>query len=198
MIDLTETDYTEQVFKDLDLSHREIVSKEFDDCTFEKCDFSETIFIKCRFLNCTFTHCDLSLVKIKYSSFINTVFKHSKIIGVNWSEALYKEKDRYSPVQFFNCVINHSTFTELKLQKIRIKECVAKDVDFRDSDLSGADMSHSDFTDSLFVRTMLGKSDFTGSSNYNINATLNDIKKAKFSLPEAVSLLYGLDIILDD
>ena len=197
-MDLTETDYTETIFKDLDLSHREIVSKEFDDCVFEKCDFSETILIKCRFLNCTFTHCDLSLFKIKYSSFVNTVFKHSKIIGVNWSEALYKEKDRYSPVQFFNCVINHSTFTGLKLQKIHIKECVAKDVDFRDSDLSGADMSCSDFSDSLFVRTMLGKSDFTGASNYNINATLNDIKKAKFSLPEAVSLLYGLDIILDD
>jgi len=193
---LTETDYTEQVFKDLDLSHREIVSKEFEDCTFERCDFSETIFKKCRFLNCTFTHCDLSLIKIKYSSFVNTVFKHSKIIGVNWSEALYKEKDLYSPVKFFNCVISHSTFIGLKLQKIHIKECVAKDVDFRDSDLSGSDMSHSDFSDSLFVKTLLGKSDFTGSTNYNINATLNDIKKAKFSLPEAVSLLYGLDIIL--
>jgi len=198
LIDLTDTDYTEQIFKDLDLSRREIVSKEFDDCTFEKCDFSETIFTKCRFLNCTFIHCDLSLLKIKYSSFVNTVFKHSKVIGVNWSEALYKEKDRYSPVHFLNCLISHSTFTGLKLQKIRIKECIAKDVDFRDSDLSGADMSHSDFTDSLFVRTILGKSDFTGASNYNINATLNDIKKAKFSLPEAVSLLYGLDIILEE
>ncbi|MEQ8223206.1 MAG: pentapeptide repeat-containing protein, partial [Candidatus Eremiobacterota bacterium] len=119
-------------------------------------------------------------------------------IGVNWSEALYKDKDRYSPVHFFNCLISHSTFAGLKLQKICIKECVVKDVDFRDSDLSGADMSLSDFTDSLFIRTMLGKSDFTGASNYNINATLNDIKKAKFSLPEAVSLLYGLDIILEE
>lgn len=196
MIDLTETDYTEHVFRDLDLSHREVTSKEFDDCTFERCNFSETIFKKCKFLNCTFIHCDMSLVKIKYSSFVNTVFRDSKVIGVNWTEALYKDKERYSPLQFFNCIINHSTFIGLKLQKIRIKECVAKDVDFRDSDLSGADMSNSDFSDSLFVKTLLVKSDFTGSTNYNINATLNDIKKAKFSLPEAVSLLYGLDIII--
>jgi len=198
LIDLRETDYTEQIFKDLNLSHKEFVSKEFDDCTFEKCDFSETIFKKCRFLNCTFAHCDLSLIKIKYSSFVNTVFKHSKIIGVNWSEALYKEKDLYSPVKFLNCIISHSTFIGLKMQKIHIKECVAKDVDFRDSDLSGSDMSHSDFTDSIFIRTVLKGANFTGSTGYNINATLNDIRKAKFSLPEAISLLYGLDIILTE
>ncbi len=40
--------------------------------------------------------------------------------------------------------------------------------------------------------------DFRGARNYAIAADLNTLKQAKFSLPEAVALLHGLDIILED
>jgi hypothetical protein len=44
----------------------------------------------------------------------------------------------------------------------------------------------------------LTQADFTGATNYAIAASLNTLKKTKFSLPEAMSLLYSLDIILTE
>ena len=79
-----------------------------------------------------------------------------------------------------------------------MRECIAKDVDFRETLLMKSDLSHTDFADSIFIKTDLTEADLTEARNYNINATLNTIKNAKFSLPEAISLLYGLDIVLVD
>lgn len=137
-------------------------------------------------------------MKVKYSSFSNTVFKESKIIGVNWSEASSVTGSIGEPLHFSKSIINHSTFSGLNLKKITIKECTAKDVDFRDADLTGSDLRDTDFIDTIFLNTNLTEANFTGAVNYSINATANKIKKAKFSLPEAMSLLYGLNIILDE
>jgi fluoroquinolone resistance protein len=55
-----------------------------------------------------------------------------------------------------------------------------------------------DFSNSRFQHTNLTEADFTGATNYAIAASLNTLKKTKFSLPEAMSLLYSLDIILTE
>jgi fluoroquinolone resistance protein len=57
-------------------------------------------------------------------------------------------------------------------------------------------MSDCDFSEALFVKTNLSGANFAHAINYAIDATLNDIKKAKFMFPEAVGLLHGLDIVL--
>jgi uncharacterized protein YjbI with pentapeptide repeats len=75
-------------------------------------------------------------------------------------------------------------------------ECVAKGVDFADADLSQADCGHTDFGESRFLHTDLTEADFVGATNYAIAPNLNVLKRTKFSLPEAMSLLYGLEIIL--
>lgn len=47
---------------------------------------------------------------------------------------------------------------------------------------------------SLFGNTNLIKADFTNSTNYTINLLENKIQGAKFSLPDAISLLHGMNI----
>jgi hypothetical protein len=44
----------------------------------------------------------------------------------------------------------------------------------------------------------LTKADFRKAFNYGIDFKFNNLKKAKFSLPEAIALLTSLDIILDN
>ncbi|GAH27414.1 unnamed protein product, partial [marine sediment metagenome] len=56
---------------------------------------------------------------------------------------------------------------------------------------------YTDFTKSLFIHTNLTKADFTESINYNIDPNQNEIKNAKFSFPEVVSLLNHFDIEID-
>ncbi len=124
-------------------------------------------------------------------------FEESEIIGVNWTEASWPKTGLHS-LDFFKSVINHSTFTGLSLKRIHITGCVARNVDFAEADLSQADCTGTDFAQSRFLYTNLTQADFSGSRQYAISPDLNTLKKTKFSLPEAISLLYGLDIILDE
>jgi len=72
--------------------------------------------------------------------------------------------------------------------------CIAHDVDFREAVLSRANFKLTDFEKSQFVHTKLCAADFTEAHSYSIDPTQNDIKKAKFSLPDAIHLLDGFDI----
>lgn len=63
--------------------------------------------------------------------------------------------------------------------------------------LKGADFSGTDLKKSTFQDCDLSKADFRGAKNYFISTESNKIKKAKFSMPEAVSLLGNLDIMIE-
>ena len=71
-------------------------------------------------------------------------------------------------------------------------------MDFREADLSETDFDGTDLSESLFLNTNLTEADFVGAMNYDISPEKNKLKGAKFSLPEAMSLLFNLDIILVD
>jgi uncharacterized protein YjbI with pentapeptide repeats len=158
----------------------------------------ETRLQKCRFLNCKFNSCDLSLGKLPDSIFIDTSFHESKIIGVNWAQADWPTADLGNPLIFSKSALNHSTFIGLDLHGIQVLDCQAVNVDFRESNLSQADFSGSDLSDSLFNHTDLSKANLSQARNYRIDPEKNDLKKARFSMPEAISLLYSMDIVLDN
>jgi len=192
----TETDYAGQTFKEIRLEQARLLSNEFHDCTFDRCSFVETTFRSCRFVNCVFMHCDLSLIQLPHCSFAAVRFESSKVIGVNWTRARWPLTRLWDPVCFSKCAISHSTFIGLNLKRIQIQDCVAVDVDFREADLSQADFAGTDLSDSLFLNTNLTKADLSRARNYQIDPSQNIVKGAKFSLPEAMSLLYNLDIAL--
>jgi len=91
-------------------------------------------------------------------------------------------------------VISDSNFLGLPLGGTAIKGCLARDADFREADLSRSDLTGTDFTASLFGKTNLTGADLTQARNYAIRISDNKVKDAKFSMPEAMSLLYCLDI----
>lgn len=171
---------------------------EFDECTFIKCSFQETRFEGCIFHNCVFQNCDLSLVNLKNCKFTQTRFEKSQLLGVDWTETLKTKVNFLKSVDFDGCVISHSTFTALNLKQIQISHCTAHDVDFSDANLAQADCTYTDFANTRFNHTDLTEADFTGASNYSIAASFNTLKKTRFSLPEAMSLLRDLDIILTE
>jgi len=97
-------------------------------------------------------------------------------------------------MQFINCAISDYNFHGLPLGGIKITGCFAKDADFREADLSRAKLSGTDFTASLFGKTNLTGADLSHARNYAIRLSDNQVKNAKLSMPEAMSLLYCLDI----
>ena len=194
----THTHYTNQVFQEAHLEQAQLASSEFHDCTFVRCSLVESILRACRFINCAFQQCDLSLVRVPRSTFSSTRFEESKLIGVDWTQADWAATRLRDPIGFSKCVISHSTFIGLSLRKIQIRDCVAVDVDFREADLFQANFAGSDLSESLFSSTDLTEADLSSARNYHIAPERNVLKQAKFSLPEAMSLLYGMDIVLTD
>jgi len=73
-----------------------------------------------------------------------------------------------------------------------------QEVEFGEADLSRADLRRTDLIKAHFFHTDLTETDFRDARNYDINAVVNTLHKTRFTLPEAISLLHSLDIILDD
>lgn len=191
-----QTHYSEQTFNQVHLEAGELASCEFYDCKFIQCTFVECVFRNCRVVNCTFHECDISLAHFPGVVFANTRFEDSKAIGVDWTRADWTAIRLGDPIGFYNCALNHSIFIGLSLKGMQVRDCMAIGVDFREADLSQADFGGSDLGESIFINTNLSEADLSKARNYQIKPGQNNLKKAKFSLPEALSLLYDLDIIV--
>jgi uncharacterized protein YjbI with pentapeptide repeats len=191
-------EHFDQTFDKVHLEPDEIISGKFTDCVFSQCTFETAIFNNCRFLNCLFLECNLNLVKLPGSSFPATRFEKSRLMGVDWTQATWSTSGFDSLVRFLACVLSHSTFIGLELKRIQITNCIANEVDFRNANLSNADFTGTDLAGSIFGSTNLTEADLSQARNYMVDPSNNILKQAKFSMPEAMALLYSMDIVLKD
>ena len=199
-MDLSEEqkEYVAQEFKGLNHKGGVIRSKEFEACMFLKCCFQGGLFQHCAFRDCVFRASDLSFVRFDGCKFANCRFESCDLISIDWTQAAWPKAWLREPVHYIECALNHSLFIGVSLRGVTMTRCVARNVDFEDCDMTRADCRFTDFTESRFLHTNLTQADFTGATNYVISAAANTLKKTKFSLPEAMALLYSLDIVLTE
>lgn len=181
-------------FSDLNCPSIIVEDKIFDSCKFINANFPESQFIRCKFVDSEFDNCDLSAAQFKSSSLNNITFVESKATGINWTMLNWPRVQLSSPFQFYNSIISYSSFYSLDLPELVIEACIAHDVDFREANLQRANFHLTDFEHSQFVNTNLSEADFTEAHSYSIDPNQNHIKRAKFSLPDAIHLLDGFDI----
>ncbi len=198
MENFDQKEYNGQEWKSLVLRSAQVRGRTFDSCTFVKCSFRETAFVECKFRGCTFRGCDLGMVNLKGSDFNAVRFENCQLIGVNWTETTWEKGWILKPADFERCALNHSSFLGLDLKRVSLVRCTAQNVDFAEANLNGCNCTGTDFLESRFLHTDLTEADFSGARNYAISPALNTLKKTKFSLPEAMALLYGLDIVLTE
>jgi uncharacterized protein YjbI with pentapeptide repeats len=189
----SQEDFLEQAFESLDERSITVEDRHFENCPFLKCNFSGSTFKRCRFMDCTFEHCDLSNLQLRGATIRNVKFKDCKLIGTNWSNS-----SSIAHLDFERCVISYASFMGLDLRKSVIRNCLAREADFANANLSEVDCRGTDFAGTRFSKTNLTKADFRGATNYFIRPDGNTLKNAKFSLPEATLLLYGLGIDLEE
>lgn len=195
---LSEREYDDESLADLDLVGATLDGIRFRDCSFTRCNFSEATLARCRFSDCEFQDCNLSLAVLTGSGFDGTRFTDCKMVGINWTKAHWPRLRTAKAWVFKRCVLNDSSFFGLDLREFALIDCRAIDVDFTDANGEDADFSDTDLRDSVFARTRLVGANFSGAQNYRIDIFNNDIKRARFSLPEAVALLDSLDVELQD
>jgi fluoroquinolone resistance protein len=188
----TKKAYYQVTFSGLSLANETIEGIEFEECEFNKCSFVNCVFEACKFLDCKFVECRMSAIKPSHSRFVEAKFSTSQVIGFDWTKA-----DVIEDLEFTECKLNYSNFRLAKPPRIKMIKCEAKEVDFIETDLTDGVFTGTDFENSRFFKTNLTNADFKGAKNYMIDARNNTLKKTKFSLPEALSLLNGLDIIIE-
>ena len=169
-----------------------VKDKEFRKCKFTNCDFSNNTFEDCSFENCAFENCDLAMLKVKYSRFLDVSFKECKMIGIIWDETSLP-----FTITCEDSNISYSSFYGMKLKKMIIRKCIAHDVNFSEADMQLSKFNYTDLQNSVFLNTNLTKANFENAFNYNgIDLINGKIKKAVFSMPEALVFLRNFDIIL--
>ncbi len=180
-------DYWEEEF--IEYSQENIENIYFDNCTFLKCNFSKSIMFKCKFTECTFINCDLSLASLISCTFNDVSFANSKLLGLSWSKC-----DEPFDVRFDSCNLSQNSFHMLDLRKIKFINSLIKDSGFEECNLENALFDNCDLYLTVFINNSLKKANFETSKNYLIDPKYNEIEKAQFSLPEALSFLSLLPI----
>jgi uncharacterized protein YjbI with pentapeptide repeats len=169
-----------------------ISGKRFEECEFNACTFIGCTFEECRFLDCKFEGCDLSnLVPLK-CELREVSFSGCKTIGIDWTKAQVVKE-----LSFSECLLNYSNFKMMKLPGTKMVRCEVRDAAFIETNLSKSDLRNSDFENSMFFKANLTGADFRQATNYFIDINNNKLKGTRFSLPEALSLLSHLDIIVE-
>ena len=181
--------HSNKKFDNIIREEKHLYNKNFDNCTFYKCSLKGCIFEDCSFEKCLFDECDISLIKFKNTSFGGIQINNCKAIGIAWHTA-----DNPISINFNNSKISYSSFFGKNLKKSTFLKCIADEVDFTNCNLTLANLAETDFRNAIFLNTDLTQANFVGALNYTINLNNNITKKAKFSLPEALSFLYNLGI----
>lgn len=189
---------SDETFTGLRQDGVEIISAEFYDCRFVDCSFVAATFRVSHFVNCEFADCDLSLMELPGSRIRGSRFTRCKLAGVDWTRAHWSTMELEPSLEFDECSLNHSTFIGLNLPGLKMIDCIAREVDLRECALQEAVFDGTDLRAGLFGGTDLSRADLTGARNYSINVGRNKVEGTKFSLPEAMSLLYSMDIVLEE
>lgn len=166
---------------------------EYDNCTFIGCDLSNTNLSGTTFLECHFKGCNLSTALVRNTSFKEVTFTDCKLLGVNFSEC----NDFLLALSFSNCLLNLSSFFQLKLPSTNFQNCSLHETDFIETDLSKAVFDNCDMYRAVFENSNLEKADFRSSYNFIIDPERNKLKRALFSTTGIAGLLQGYDIIIE-
>lgn len=186
------SDADREVIKSEDFSKKSLEGLVFTSCSFNSCNFSESILRNSKFCACTFVNCNLSLSKLDGCRFHDAHFIDCKIVGAEF----FKCDKTFFSASFKNCLLQYCNFSDLNMKDVSFKGSKLKESHFTNTSLSGADFSDVDLSGTIFHNCDLCKADFSSAMRYDIDPQTNKIKKAQFSLPEAVGLLRGFDITI--
>lgn len=183
----------DKTFKSSNYTVNHLPKVEYDNCSFVNCNFSDSYISGISFLECEFVDCNFSSVKCKEAMFKDVVFNNCKLLGV-----LFHDCNPFLlSMTFTDCILNFSSFFNLKIKNTRFKNCSLEQTDFTNSDLTECIFDNCSLYQTTFDNSILEKVDFRTATDLRINPDINRIKYAKFSKENALGLLayYKIDIV---
>ena len=189
-------DYSSAEFRNLKAVGSRFRNGAFSGCLFDRCSFGGAECNGCSFTDCMFTTCDLSLTRVPTSRFIDARFLDSKLVGFDWT-IVDRPAKLALQVGFERCVVSQSNFAGVNLRGLRLIESTAREADFAAADLTDAIFTGTDLAGALFSDTNLTGADLRGATGYLIDPLQNRVRKARFTMPDAIGLLTGLGVLIE-
>jgi uncharacterized protein YjbI with pentapeptide repeats len=180
-------------FEKINFTEKPLALADYEGCSFVNCNFSDSNLSQMHFSDCEFRNCNLTATNLNGAVLHGVKFFDCKLMGVHFETCNVV----LFVVSFEGCILNLSSFYQLKVKNTVFKKCILNETDFTGADLSNAVFDHCDMANAIFENTVLEKADLRTSFNYSIDPDINRIKKAKFSLPGVIALLAKYDIVID-
>ncbi|MDF1522280.1 MAG: pentapeptide repeat-containing protein [Trueperaceae bacterium] len=169
----------------------------FHDCVFDGCDLHEAQLLGCRFVDCDLLGCDLALLDVRGTAFLGVTIEHGHAPGINWSAARVGPNEPFE-LDVKESVLNFGRFVDLELRRRRFEGCTIHEALFERCDLTDASFRGSDLSGSEFVGCDLTGADLRKARGYRIDARRNTVTGLHAWPPEAVGLLHGMGIALEE
>lgn len=188
--------YQEQEsFEGLNLCGERIEGMEFVDCTFQRCVLEEMTLRNCRFTDCTFMDCRIANPTIEHTLMTGSRFVRCGLMGVAWKNF---SSGYLLPVErFTDCQLRYHHFLDMELGKFDFSGSTVRDSMFADCRLRESCFSGCSLQGTEFFRCDLSGADFRHASGYTVDLEGCTLRGARFSFPEVVDLLNGLDIVIE-
>jgi fluoroquinolone resistance protein len=189
------TDYENQVFKEINQTQETFDLVTFVECTFVSCDFTESKFVNCRFEDCSFRKCNLSNGKYINSNFIGCKFEGTKMIGIDFTLI----GGRLGLILCCKkCDLSYTNFMGVNISKSVFTNCDIKESDLTQANAEYVVFDECDFEKTIVFATDLKNSLFTHCINYAFNPAENRVKGAKFTRENVHNLLLPFGVIIID
>ena len=185
-------EHDQATFDRIRFTDPDVQGTSFSRCEFKECDFSALTLSNTRFEACRFVDCNLSNTVVDHTRFDGAVFEGCKLVGLNFgsSDPLVFE------LALRRCVLRYVNFSQLRWKNAVVADCEVLDSDFRGAKLTGGDFTRTRFRACRFHSADLTKADFSHAEGYDLDVRTETLKKAVFTLPEALNLLAPFDLDL--
>lgn len=190
--------FSDREFTDLRYSASDkVADMSFDNCTFRDCSFDTCTFERCVFHDCTFISCGFICntavnTDMRFCSFRRCMLLAMSFMSFVNDEYIRQPVTSLEECRISNCLFNDMSFPRYDFGGNQFSRCEFTECDLREAVFAGCSLGGSSFSNSD-----LRKADFRRAEGYVIDIFNNKLRGARFSTPEALDLLAGLNIEID-
>lgn len=182
--------HIQKTFEKVVFTGKRVSNREFEDCVFKNCDFANSDFSNNTFMDCEFIDCNLSMILVLGTNMKTVHFRNCKMMGIQFHTC----NDFLFNVEFQDCVLDYSSFSNKKMLKTKFTNTSLKEVEFIGCDLTQSLFDNCNLQGAIFNDTQLKEVNFLTAYNYSIDPEFNPMKKARFSTQGITGLLDKYDI----
>lgn len=152
---------------------------------------------RCTFSGCRFTRCNIVSLSATCTQVRYAEFDSCNLIGIHWNELLPAGRIKNPISKLSNSFLKYNSFIHMSLARFQFAGNHLEHSMFEECNLKDSSFEKSLLNTTQFTNRDLRGADFREATGYQIDINTNKLKGAKFSFPEVINLLSGLEINID-